>query len=263
MYVEYSIKLMHENSMKYLGIPNYVFESVSESLKETTTISGRDLMIVLRKIRLDETFEILSDVFGLSFQRISQVFNARVPSIAAELEELVFWPNRSDIQKFMPVAFLHKYSNIESIIDCFEIQIQKPHNPIWQSVTYSSYKSCNTIKYLISCTPCGQINFISKGFPGRASDQKIVNKSGYLEHIKEGCGVLADRGFKNIAGDVSRKGGLLIRPPSVSQDDTLTKEEAMLAKEIAAVRIHVERLIRRIREYSICAPHATVPSCFF
>ncbi|EAT34998.1 AAEL012805-PA [Aedes aegypti] len=139
----------------------------------------------------------------------------------------------------------------------------KPSSPVLQSITYSQYKSCNTLKYLISCTPCGLVTFISKAFPGRASDQKIVRKSGYLSLIKPGAGVLADRGFKNVASDVASAGGVLIRPPSVSNDEPLSKEDSLLAKEIASVRIHIERLIRRFREFNMCAPHAEISSSLF
>lgn len=208
LFVQHNFNVMRDQSFKYLGIrKDNVF--VLEAICETANISERDIMIVLRKIKLNESFEILQDIFGLSFSRLSQIFNKCVTKIAREMEELIFWPESDLMKKFLPVAFLNKYSNIQSVIDCFEIQIQKPSDPVLQSITYSQYKSCNTIKYLVSCTPCGMINFISKGFPGRASDQKIVNKSGYLDNINHGVGVLADRGFKNVASEVARKGGIL------------------------------------------------------
>lgn len=259
---QHNLRIMKQHSFRYLGIRE---ESlfVLDSLCETTKLIERDILIVLRKIKLNEPFEILEDVFLISTPRLSQIFSSCVPIVARELVELIYWPEAELIKKFLPMAFLNKYSNIQSIIDCFEIQIQKSGDPVLQSVSYSQYKSCNTIKYLVSCTPCGMVNFISKGFPGRASDQKIVQKSGYLTYIVDGVGVLADRGFKNVATEVANQGGVLIRPPSIIDNQPLTKEEAMQAKEIASVRIHVERLIRRFREYRICAPHAELPVYFF
>ncbi|XP_065088250.1 uncharacterized protein LOC135709785 [Ochlerotatus camptorhynchus] len=152
------------------------------------------------------------------------------------------WHEAWEEQEVLPISFLHKYSSIQSIIDCFEIQIMKPSSPVFQSITYLQYKSCNTLKYLISCTSCGFVTFISKAFPGRASDQKIDRRSGYLDMIHPGAGVLADRGFKNVATDIATL---------VSNDEPLSKEDSILAKEIASVRIHVERFIRRFREYKI------------
>ncbi|XP_062542517.1 uncharacterized protein LOC134210488 [Armigeres subalbatus] len=144
-------KLMQEKSMQYLGIPtNGLY--ILESLQETTNISERDIMIVLRKIRLNESFDMLSDCFGLSRSRISQIFDKNVSKIAAECKELIFWPDTKLIKKFLPYAFLLEHSAVQSIIDCFEIQIQKPIDPVAQSVTFSQYKSCNTIKYLAQIT---------------------------------------------------------------------------------------------------------------
>lgn len=255
-------QIMKRKSMNYMGISeDNLF--IIDALRETTGLSERDIMLTFRKIRLNEPFEILCDSVGLTGARMGQIFNSSIPLIAREMEELIFWPDASEIKKFLPVSFLNKYYSIQSIIDCFEVQIQKSTNPILQSITYSQYKSCNTLKYLVSCAPCGLVTFVSKGFPGRASDQKIVLKSGYLNKIRQGAGVLADRGFKNVASDVASVGGNLIRPPSVSKDEPLSKEEAMQAKEIASVRIHVERLIRRFREYRMCAPHAELPSTLF
>lgn len=74
----------------------------------------------------------------------------------------------------MPIPF-RRYSSIQSIIDCLEIEIPKPSDPIKQSLTWSEYKKCNRLKYLISSTPDGFINFVS-GFNGRCSDVLIVKK---------------------------------------------------------------------------------------
>lgn len=49
-----------------------------------------------------------------------------------------------------------------------------------------------------------------------------------------------------------------MRPPSVSSQAQLSKEEAIETKKIASLRIHVERVIRRYREFSLLQPHSTI-----
>lgn len=55
-----------------------------------------------------------------------------------------------------------------------------------QALTWSSYYSDNTAKYHIGSTPDGLITFISKGYGGRISDEKIVKESKYLESLPPG-----------------------------------------------------------------------------
>lgn len=90
-----------------------------------------------------------------------------------------------------------------SIIDCFEIEIEKPSNASHQALTWSQYKNCNTIKYLISITPDGLINFISESYGGRTPDLTIFEDSGFLNKLTQGSKKFADRGFKNMCNVVA------------------------------------------------------------
>lgn len=65
------------------------------------------------------------------------------------------------IKKMLPMAFRHKYHMVSCIIDCLEIEVQKPSKAINKALSWCDYKKANTIKYLISCTPNGLINYIS------------------------------------------------------------------------------------------------------
>lgn len=50
----------------------------------------------------------------------------------------------------------------------------------------------------------------------------------------------------------------LVRPPSVETGVKMSKSQAKLTKQIASLRIHVERVIRRLREFYMLKPHACV-----
>jgi hypothetical protein len=73
--------------------------------------------------------------------------------------------------------------------------IERPHNLTARAQTWSNYKHNNTIKYLVSITPSGAVNCISKEWGGRVSDKEITLKSGYIYKLSHGDEVLADRGF--------------------------------------------------------------------
>lgn len=147
---------------------------------------------------------------------------------------------------------------MQSIVDCFEIEIEKPSHPIAQSLTWSEYKKTNTMKYLISSTPDGFINFISRGYGGRATDAAIIEDSGFLKNLTAGAGIMADRGFKHTAHLFAKFQCEMIRPPSASNLERSSKDEVKLTKQIASLRIHIERVIRRVREYKFFVPHSCI-----
>ncbi|XP_063384367.1 uncharacterized protein LOC134670470 [Cydia fagiglandana] len=146
----------------------------------------------------------------------------------------------------------------QGIIDCFEVQIEKSSNPVDQSLSWSQYKGCNTAKYVISSTPNGFINFISKGYGGRISDVNLVEQCGLINHIPADCTILADRGFKHLETILNQKGVRLVRPPSVFRNQKQSKCEVLRTKVIASLRVHIERVIRRVRLFKLLKPHSTV-----
>lgn len=91
-----------------------------------------------------------------------------------------------------------------------------------QSLTWSEYKKANTIKYLVSTTPNGLVNYISQGYGGRISDVCLVETCDFLKCLPSGSHVMADRGFKHIEPLLFCK---LTSPPSLVSGNKLSKEE--------------------------------------
>lgn len=249
--------LINNNLKAYTGVPQE-WNMMLERISVISDINITNIKLSLMKIRCQDTFERLSEQFGMSVSNASIIFNKTVPVLAHLLKKLVYVPESSNIKKILPIPFRTSYNHVIAIIDAFEIQIEKPSDPEYQSLTWSEYKKCNTLKYLISCTPDGFINFISKGFGGRISDELLFQESGLLEELPEACAVMADRGFKNIVPLLDDKNIELIRPPSVNSGVKLSQSDVLQGKRIAALRIHIERVIGRIREFDFLKPHAVV-----
>ena len=89
-------------------------------------------------------------------------------------------------------------------------------------------------------------------------DATIVEKSQYLNVLPPNCEIMADRGFKHIERLLQTKGCTLIRPPSVSSNFNPTKSEIIETRRIASLRIHIERVIGRLRRFELLAPHAGI-----
>lgn len=257
-----TVTLIENNSKFYLGLPkkNYILIKLLEQWAKMNYIN---ILIVLKKIKLNDVYNRLADDFGMSVSNVSKIFSTSVPKLASILWHFIYFPDQYSVRKMLPIPFRLRYRNVFCIIDCLEVQIEKPSDPLQQSLTWSEYKKCNTVKFLISCTPNGFINFISKGYGGRATDNEVVLKSGFMENLPPNVALMADRGFKQIESILLQHNCKLIRPPSVCANEKLSKDEARTAKQIAALRIHVERVIRRIREFEFLHMHACINRNYF
>lgn len=222
-----------------------------------TKLSEIKVMLTLRKIRLNEEFQTLADLFEVDRRTAGSYFKVSVVLIAKCIKKFLKYVKPASIKRNLPLSFRRNFSRIGFILDCFEIQIERPSKPKKQSKSFSQYKGCNTIKYLVCVTPDGMICYISKGFGGRSSDLAITTASKLRKALRAKFSVMADRGFKGIESVLLQKGSKLYRPPSTS-NGKMSKPDVKLTKQIASLRIHVERAINRIRDYKMCKPHVAV-----
>ncbi|XP_046398767.1 uncharacterized protein LOC124165410 [Ischnura elegans] len=252
-----NVRLYMSDTKFYLGLPQ-ASVNVVNIIADTVKCGVTGVLLTLKKIKLDSTFKELGYNFGCSESCASRIFSKNTPLISSCLSELIYWPKSEDIKSNLPLPFRARFSHVQSIIDCYEIQIEKPTNPTHQALTWSNYKKANTIKFLISATPDGLINFLSDGYGGRATDVSIVKDCGYLNELPDGCEVMADRGFKGIDHLLAEKGCRLVRPPSVKVGEKCSKADVIYSKRIASLRIHIERVIGRLREFKMLKPNACI-----
>ena len=108
-----------------------------------------------------------------------------------------------------------------------------------------------TIKFLTGITPEGSVSFLSRAYCGRISDKHITDHSGFLEKILPSDIVLADRGF-DIQESVGLKGAEVKSPSFTKRRAQMNAFEIESTRNIAHVRIHVERVIGLVRnKYTI------------
>lgn len=85
--------------------------------------------------------------------------------------------------------------------------------------------------------------FISLAHGGRCSNKLITQNSGFLEYLRPGDKVMADRGFTIRDLLYERKVNLAI-PAITQKGGQLSNEDVTSMRRLANVHIHVERVIR-------------------
>ncbi|XP_073952855.1 uncharacterized protein [Choristoneura fumiferana] len=255
----FMLSLIEKKPFSYIGVPKQYYWIIQYIAKELK-IPSLHIIITFYKLKNNETFAKIKDLFEISLTTLWRIFNKSLKALSLFFRQVIYWPTALNIKRNLPTAFTtsKEYANVQAIIDCFEIEIEKPKKPVDQALTWSQYKNCNTIKYLISATPDGFINFVSEGYGGRISDMYLVEQSGYLEIIPANATILADRGFKHLESHLVKKSVKVLRPPSVLKGTKMTKAEVIDSKILASLRIHIERVIRRVRLIKMLKPHAVV-----
>ena len=66
----------------------------------------------------------------------------------------------------MPHTIAMTLPDLRVIMDCTEMGIPTPQNPVVQQLTFSNYKNCHTAKVLIGISPSGAISCVSDMYGG-------------------------------------------------------------------------------------------------
>ena len=217
-----------------------------------------EFLLTLMRLRLGLLNEDLADRFGISATICSNTFTTWIKILSNVLSDaLVVWLPRESIRDNLPTSFVKTgHRNCRVILDCAEVFIERPKSLLNQAITWSDYKHHNTLKFLIGIAPSGYITFLSDCYGGRATDKFITNDSAFYELLERDDEVMVDRGFQ-IREELLFKYCTLSIPPGARVKSQMTEMECKKTKEVANLRIHVERAINRIKFYRILK--ATLP----
>ena len=256
----------------YTGFPDYkalilCYKTVEQSVgnidyehKRTTLDSNvgrprvltkfQEFTLVMLRLRLGLFEKDLAHRFKVCRSTVSKVVNAWIPFLRREFEPLITIPSREVLQCYMPDSFKKLLPNVTVIVDCTEFEMEKPSALDSQSACYSSYKSRTTMKSMLGITPSGVLCFVSDLFPGSTSDKEITVLSGFLDRLNHGDQVMADKGF-NCQDELASVGASLVMPTFLDKKVQFSKEETNHNKVVASLRVHVERLMERIKNWHI------------
>ena len=241
-------KVLYYTGLSTWELLHKLFTYVKPSLKGHSILSPfQQLILTLMRLRLNLSGQDLGYRFKVNSSTISRTFLHVIEVLYTKLKPLIIWPDRDNLKKTMPMVFRKHSPNCIVIIDCFEIFLDRPTNLLARAQTYSSYKHHNTIKYLIGITPQGTVSYISDGWGGRTSDKYLTEHCSLLNNLIPGDTILADRGF-DISNSVGYYCSKIEIPAFTKGKAQLSGIELEQTRNIANVRIHVERVIGNIRK---------------
>lgn len=253
-------KVPDENGLVVLtGISSFeLFYNIAELYTEarlrqgTRSLSLSDddaVLLTFMKLYHDLTFSLLAVLFSVHRTTASNIFKDSIVILASILEHAVFWPSKTAVVNCLTMYF-KEYKDTRMVLDCTEIEIERPKDLVSRLLTYSHYKRTYTAKVLVSETPGGLISYISPAYGGKASDTYITKQCSILDKcIPHVDSVMVDKGF--LIGELCKEKNIkMIRPPFLMEKQ-LTAEEARRNQSIASARVHVERAIQRMKLYRI------------
>ena len=209
------------------------------------------LFLLLVRLRRNLKVEDLAFRFGISASSVSRYLTTWLCFLHHHLKGLDWSPSVEQVVGTLPHSFREKYPNTYAIIDGSEIFIQTPSDLHMQSSTWSQYKHHNTAKFLVACTPNGAISYISPVFVGSISDIELTRTSGFLTTLegKPGISIMADRGF--TIRDMLKELNIELNLPPFMEGRRQLPPEVQEGRKIASLRIHVERAIGRLKNFTI------------
>ena len=213
-----------------------------DMIKEHRSVSGgtkncHEVFLTLVRLRLGLLELDLAHRFSISTSTVQRICVSWINFMYLRLESINIWPTERAIQDTMPEVIREKFPDLEWIIDAFEMQCQRPSSLTLQSQSYSNYKSRNTVKGLVACTPSGQLGFISQLYTGNIWDRELVLRSGFLQMPhNRGAVWLVDKGFQ--IQDLAEPLGVKVNMPAfVGKRKQMNADEVFRTQVIANVRI--------------------------
>lgn len=209
-----------------------------------------ELLMILMKLRLASDFKDLAVRFDIGEKTIGQVFHEGIRVLACMLKPLVTWPNKEVLVANMPKLFKKHFPKVKLIVDCTEVFTERPTSLYAQGQMWSTYKHHCTLKFLVAITPNGHICYVSDSWGGRAGDKEITLDAPLEKFLEHGDEVMADRGF-TVAQELACMGVGLRTPAHTKGKKQLSQRDTELSRELSRVRIHVERVIGRMKVYKL------------
>jgi len=221
------------------------------------------LLVVLMWYRLYCIYDLLGLVFDMDGSNICRLIRRMKSLIEAAADPTLrdglvsLQKNVKEIQKRKKITtweelIKHIPELEEVIIDSTEQPRKRPVNQKKQKNRYSGKKKRHTVKTQITITTTGKILDVSKSYPGRIHDKRILEREKTLDKIPKKTKKRMDTGYDGT--QKNHPDHCIILPHKRRRNSPLlTRGQKNANTKRAKKRILVENVLSRVKKYQVIA----------
>jgi len=199
----------------------------------------QEVLLTLIYLRHNVAHAVLGELFGVSTDTSENTFH-EVVFVLRDVCPAPRWDAEKQWKKSEPSWTPDKVER--ALIDSFESPVRRPSLPERQRRVYSGKKKRHTLKSQVVTTATGEILDLDAGHRGPTADKQLYEHS-TVEECYPNAQKQGDLAYQGIAG--------ISVPHKKPKGGRLTEEQRAENRRLAAVRVHVEHGIRRIKGWRI------------
>uniref|UniRef100_A0A4W5KWQ8 DDE Tnp4 domain-containing protein n=1 Tax=Hucho hucho TaxID=62062 RepID=A0A4W5KWQ8_9TELE len=220
--------------------------SETSGTRRKPTLSSIDEFLFMTHLSLGLKQKDLAHRFSIHQSTVSRIIISWANFLYCLLGSARIWIPKKTIKAHLPPEF-KDYPDTQVVIDCTELRCQTPSPLLLQSEGFSSYKSHCTFKGMLGMSPHGAVTLVSSLYAGSVSDKGIFKQSGIISLLTPDMAIMVDKGF--LLDDIVPC--KVYRPAFLSRRTQMPAHEIRETQSIARLRVHVERMIRRVKEHKL------------
>jgi hypothetical protein len=199
----------------------------------------QEVLLTLVYLRHNVAHAVVGELFGVSTDTSENTFH-EVVFVLRDVCPAQRWDAEKRWKKNEPSWTPDAVERV--LIDSFESPVRRPSLPERQKRVYSGKKKRHTLKSQVVTDVKGEILDLDPGHRGPTADKRLYEQSTIEEHYPNA----------QKQGDLAYQGSAGVSVPHKQpKGGHLTDEQRAENRRLAAVRVHVEHGIRRIKGWRI------------
>ncbi|XP_052869846.1 uncharacterized protein LOC128275402 isoform X2 [Anopheles cruzii] len=198
------VQMLHEFPTLFLGLRrNRMF--LVTSLAQSFDLNQRDIILALRKIKLNESSARLGMVFGVDSNEVDVLVHTNVPKIADCLRNFILWPDDFTMKMNVPIKLRQHFNRIHLILNYLVVRLKSNAvrtlttlADVDATASYCQVEQCHKVKFLIASTLDGCVCFVSRAFAFQTDDEQVLSQSGFLTKFKTNTNLIAGKNFHHF-----------------------------------------------------------------